>query len=110
MSSAPYAPMLFCTAASVCKMFAGHASTQPRGYPTLPVIRGRWPGVERRRAAHRTAAAMTAGIAVSDGAFVMLASEGWTRLGALGTARLAYVLAAALALFGIVFIASAAIG
>ena len=57
-----------------------------------------------------TAAAMTAGIVVIDGAFVLLASEGRTRLGALGTARLAYVLAAALALFGIVFIASAAIG
>jgi hypothetical protein len=57
-----------------------------------------------------TAAAMTDGIAVIDGAFVLLASEGRTRLGALGTARLAYVLAAALALFGIVFIASAVIG
>jgi len=47
-----------------------------------------------------TAAAMTAGIAVIDGAFVLLASEGRTRLGAVGTARLAYVLAAALAVFG----------
>src|SRR5437764_3315871 len=53
MSSAPCAPVLFCPAASVCKMFARHASRRPRGYPTLPVLRGRWPGVERRRAAHR---------------------------------------------------------
>jgi threonine/homoserine/homoserine lactone efflux protein len=55
------------------------------------------------------AAAMTVGIAVIDGALVLLASEGRTRLGALGGARLAHVLAAALAVFGIVFITSAAI-
>jgi len=54
-----------------------------------------------------TAVAMTAGIAVIDGAFVLLASEGQTRLGVLGSARLAYVLAAALAAFGVIFIASA---
>jgi hypothetical protein len=53
---------------------------------------------------------MTAGIAVIDGAFVLLASEGRTRLGALGGARLAYLLAAALGVFGILFIASAAFG
>jgi hypothetical protein len=53
---------------------------------------------------------MTAGIAVIDGAFVLLASEVRMRLGALGSARLAYVLAAALGVFGIIFIASAALG
>jgi threonine/homoserine/homoserine lactone efflux protein len=57
-----------------------------------------------------TAAAIAAGIAVVDGALVLLASEGRSRLGALGSARLAYVLAAALAVFGIVFVASAIIG
>jgi threonine/homoserine/homoserine lactone efflux protein len=57
-----------------------------------------------------TAAAMTAGIGVIDGAFVLLASEGHARLGVLGSARVAYVLAAALAVFGVIFIASALIG
>jgi threonine/homoserine/homoserine lactone efflux protein len=56
------------------------------------------------------AAAMTAGIVVIDGTFVLLASESRSRLGALGSARLAYVLGAALAVFGIAFIASAIIG
>ncbi|HEX9315622.1 MAG TPA: LysE family transporter [Actinomycetota bacterium] len=63
-----------------------------------------------RSFAFLTAAAMTAGVAVIDGAFVLLASEGRSRLGGLGSARLAAVLAGALAVFGIVFIASAAIG
>jgi hypothetical protein len=53
---------------------------------------------------------MTAGVAVIDGAFVLLASEGRSRLGGPGSVRLATVLAAALAVFGIAFIASAAIG
>jgi threonine/homoserine/homoserine lactone efflux protein len=57
-----------------------------------------------------TAAAMTAGIVVIDGTFVLLASESSSRLGALGSARLAYVLGAALAVFGLIFIVSAAIG
>lgn len=63
-----------------------------------------------RSLAYLTAAAMTAGVAVIDGAFVFLASEGRSRLAGLGSARLTTVLAAALAVFGIVFIASAAIG
>jgi threonine/homoserine/homoserine lactone efflux protein len=57
-----------------------------------------------------TAAAMVAGVAVIDGAFVLLASGGRTRLGTVGSARLAYVLAAALAGFGVLFIASAITG
>jgi threonine/homoserine/homoserine lactone efflux protein len=57
-----------------------------------------------------TAAAITAGIAVIDGGLVLLASEGRMRLGALGGARLAYLLATALGVFGIIFIASAALG
>ena len=63
-----------------------------------------------RSFAFLTAGAMTAGVAVIDATFVLLASEGRARLGGLGSARLAAVLAAALAVFGIVFLASAAIG
>jgi threonine/homoserine/homoserine lactone efflux protein len=57
-----------------------------------------------------TAVAMTAGIAVIDGTFVMLASESSSRLGALGSARLVYVLGAVLAAFGLIFIGSAIAG
>jgi threonine/homoserine/homoserine lactone efflux protein len=63
-----------------------------------------------RSFAFLTAAAMTAGVAVIDGVFVLLASEGRSLLGRGGSARLTAVLAAALAVFGIAFIASAAIG
>ena len=63
-----------------------------------------------RSFAFLTAAAMTAGVAVIDGVFVLLASEGRSLLGGGRSARLAAVLAAALAVFGIAFIASAAIG
>lgn len=51
-----------------------------------------------------TAAVMVAGIAVIDGAFVFLASVGQSWLGAVGSARVSYVLAAALGVFGVVFI------
>jgi threonine/homoserine/homoserine lactone efflux protein len=60
-----------------------------------------------RSFAFLTAAAMTAGVAVIDGAFVLLASEGRSRLGGPGGTRLTAVLAAALGVFGILFIASA---
>jgi threonine/homoserine/homoserine lactone efflux protein len=63
-----------------------------------------------RSFAFLTAAAMTAGVAVIDGVFVLLASEGRSLLGGGRNARLTAVLAAALAVFGIAFIASAAIG
>ena len=56
------------------------------------------------------AGAMTAGIVVIDGSFVLLASESRNRLSALGSARVAHVLAAALAVFGVIFIATAAAG
>ena len=45
ISSALWASVLSCPAPSVCKMFAGHASTRPRGCPTLPVLRADWAGV-----------------------------------------------------------------
>lgn len=57
-----------------------------------------------------TAVAMTAGIALIDGTFVLVAAEGQSRLGVLGSARLVYGLAAALGAFGVIFIASALIG
>jgi threonine/homoserine/homoserine lactone efflux protein len=63
-----------------------------------------------RSFAFLTAAAMTAGVAVIDGVFVLLASEGRSLLGGGGSARLTAILAAALAVFGIAFIASATIG
>lgn len=54
-----------------------------------------------------TAVAMTAGVAVIDGTLVLIASEGRARLGTAGRTRLAYVLAAALAVFGSVFVVTA---
>lgn len=54
-----------------------------------------------------TAVMMVAGIAIIDGTFVVLASVGHSRLGSLASARVSYVLAAVLAVFGLVFIASA---
>jgi len=54
-----------------------------------------------------TAVAMTAGVAVIDGTLVLVASEGRARLSTMGRTRLAYVLAAALAVFGAVFLVSA---
>lgn len=53
------------------------------------------------------AGAMLAGVVLVDGLFVVLASAGGSRLSGLGSARVAYLLAGTLAVFGLVFVVSA---
>jgi len=61
-----------------------------------------------RPLAFLTAGAIVAGVALIDGAFVLLGAEGRSRLGE-WSSRLSYVLAAALGVLGVFFMVSAAL-